>query len=229
MSSENVEIVERWYAAYNGRDLEGALALMHPEVDATSAGMSGVEGESFRAEVSGVGDLEATGRAAHSAYPADGKSAIDALLDTIERIRKLPLPSDPLLGQSTLNIGLIGGGVAPNVIPPSASAQIHFRIVEPVEPLKAAIQGQLAPGVTVSFPVEMPLFKGGVAPAGWETTVVSYASDLPFLAVLAHDGKRFVLRERPLVDAPHPFDRLIDEERGAIFQADLDRHHASST
>jgi ketosteroid isomerase-like protein len=46
MSAENVETVERWYAAYNDRDLEGALALMHPQVDATSAGMSGVEGSS---------------------------------------------------------------------------------------------------------------------------------------------------------------------------------------
>lgn len=127
-------------------------------------------------------DLEATGRAAHSAYPAEGVSAIDALLDTIERIRRLPLPSDPLLGQSTLNIGLIEGGVAPNVISPSASAQLHFRVVETFEPLKKAIGGLLAPGVTVSFPVEMPLFKGGTAPPGWETTVVSYASDLPFLA-----------------------------------------------
>jgi acetylornithine deacetylase len=127
-------------------------------------------------------DLEATGRAAHSAYPAEGVSAIDALLDTIERIRRLPLPSDPLLGNSTLNVGLIGGGVAPNVISPSASAQLHFRVVESFEPLKEAIRRLLAPGVSVSFPVEMPLVKGGTAPPGWETTVVSYASDLPFLA-----------------------------------------------
>jgi acetylornithine deacetylase len=127
-------------------------------------------------------DLEAAGRAAHSAYPAEGVSAIDALLDTIERIRRLPLPSDPLLGDSTLNIGLIGGGVAPNVISPSATAQLHFRVVQSFEPLKEAIRRLLAPGVRVSFPVEMPFFKGGTAPPGWETTVVSYASDLPFLA-----------------------------------------------
>jgi len=126
-------------------------------------------------------DLEASGRAAHSAYPEDGVSAIAALLDTIERIRRLPLPSDPLLGQSTLNLGIIRGGVAPNVIPPSASAQILIRIVEPTEPLKAAIRGLAAPGVTVRFPVELPFYKGGAAPAGWDTTVVSYASDLPFL------------------------------------------------
>ncbi|HWN18124.1 MAG TPA: M20/M25/M40 family metallo-hydrolase [Gemmatimonadales bacterium] len=126
-------------------------------------------------------DLQATGRAAHSAYPDEGVSAIAALLDTIERIRRIPLPSDPLLGQSTLNLGLIGGGVAPNVIPPAASAQILIRTVEPTGPLKNAIKGLLAPGVTVDFRVELPFYKGGAAPAGWETTVVSYASDLPFL------------------------------------------------
>ena len=126
-------------------------------------------------------DLEASGRAAHSAYPEDGISATDALLDTIERIRQLPLPSDPLLGQSTLNLGIIRGGVAPNVIPPSASAQILIRTVEPTESLKTAIRGIATPGVTVQFSVELPFYKGGAAPPGWDTTVVSYASDLPFL------------------------------------------------
>lgn len=127
-------------------------------------------------------DLEATGRAAHSAYPEEGVSAIAALLDSIERIRRIPLPAGPLLGASTLNLGLINGGVAPNVIPPSASAQLHFRIVEPTGPLRAAIAAALAPGVSATFPVELPFHRGGPAPAGWETTVVSYSSDLPFLA-----------------------------------------------
>jgi acetylornithine deacetylase len=126
-------------------------------------------------------DLEATGRAAHSAYPDEGVSAIAALLDTIERIRHLPLPSDPILGPSSLNLGLIAGGVAPNVIPPAASAQLLIRTVEPSEPLKARIRALASPGVTVAFPVELPFYKGGSAPSGWDTTVVSYASDLPFL------------------------------------------------
>jgi acetylornithine deacetylase len=126
-------------------------------------------------------DLRATGKAAHSAYPQDGISAIAALLDTIERIRGMPLPVDPLLGESTLNLGLINGGVAPNVIPPSASAQLLVRTVEPTEPLKAVIRKLVSPQVTVEFPVELPCYKGGSAPAGWDTTVVSYASDLPFL------------------------------------------------
>lgn len=126
-------------------------------------------------------DLHATGRAAHSAYPEEGRSAIAALLDTIERIRRMPLPRDPLLGQSTLNVGLIGGGVAPNVLAPEAEAQILIRIVEPTGPLRAAIRSLASPGVSVTFPVELPFHKGGAAPEGWDTTVVSYASDLPFL------------------------------------------------
>jgi acetylornithine deacetylase len=127
-------------------------------------------------------DLEATGRAAHSAYPDEGHSAVAALLDTIERIRRMPLAHDPLLGPSTLNVGLIEGGVAPNVLAPEASAQILIRTVEPTGPLKAAIQALAAPGVAVAFPVELPSHKAGAPPAGWDTTVVSYASDLPFLA-----------------------------------------------
>lgn len=135
-------------------------------------------------------DLTARGRAAHSAYPEEGVSAIAALLDTIERIRRLPLAQDSLLGQSTMNLGLINGGVAPNVIPPAATAQLLIRTVEPTEPLKQAIRELLAPEVTVEFPVELPYYKGGAAPQGWETTVVSYASDLPFLGAW---GERYQL------------------------------------
>jgi acetylornithine deacetylase len=126
-------------------------------------------------------ELDATGRAAHSAYPEEGASAIEALLDTIDRIRRLPLPTDPLLGPSTLNVGLIEGGVAPNVLAPHASAQILIRTVEPTENLKSAIRDLAAPGVAITFPVDLPFHKAGATPAGWDTVVVSYTSDLPFL------------------------------------------------
>lgn len=152
-------------------------------------------------------DLTARGRAAHSAYPEKGVSAIAALLDTIERIRGLDLPHDPLLGPSTLNLGLIDGGVAPNVIAPHASAQLLVRTVEPTGPLKAAISRLLAPGVSVAFPVELPFHKAGGAPPGWDTTVVSYASDLPFLStwgegfqlgpgsiLVAHTSEEYILK-----------------------------------
>jgi acetylornithine deacetylase len=165
-------------------------------------------------------DLEASGRAAHSAYPEDGVSATDALLDTIERIRRLPLPSDPLLGQSTLNLGIIRGGVAPNVIPPSASAQILIRTVEPTESLKTAIRGLTTPGVTVQFSVELPFYKGGIAPPGWDTTVVSYASDLPFLEPW---GERYQLGPGTirLAHTSHEHIRKADLLRGVDLYARL--------
>jgi acetylornithine deacetylase len=165
-------------------------------------------------------DLEATGRAAHSAYPDEGVSAIAALLDTVERIRRMPLPSDPLLGQSTLNLGLIEGGVAPNVIPPWASAQLLIRTVQPTEPLKSAIRGLLAPEVSVEFRVELPFYKGGAAPAGWDTTVVSYASDLPFLSAW---GERYQLGPGTIrvAHTSHEHIRKADLLRGVDLYAQL--------
>lgn len=126
-------------------------------------------------------DLEATGRAAHSAYPHEGHSAIVPLLETLRRIRRLPLPFDPMLGQSTLNIGTIQGGVAPNVIPAHASAQVLIRTVGPTKELKEQLRLAAEPGVTVTPAVELPYHKGEALP-GWETSVVAYASDLPFFA-----------------------------------------------
>jgi len=126
--------------------------------------------------------LRCEGRAAHSAYPDEGQSALLPLLDTLETFRRLPLEIDPMLGPSTLNIGIVTGGVAPNVVPPRAEAQILVRLVGPSASVRERLAAAAAPGVTVSFPVELPFFKNTAPPpAGWETTVVSFASDLPFL------------------------------------------------
>jgi acetylornithine deacetylase len=126
--------------------------------------------------------LRAEGRAAHSAYPEEGISAIERLLRVIDRIRALPLPLDELLGPATLNLGTIKGGVAPNVIAPAAEATILIRSVGPTAALQGAITGCTEPGVTAEFVSEIPAYKGR-APEGWESTVVSFASDLPF-----HEG-----------------------------------------
>jgi acetylornithine deacetylase len=127
--------------------------------------------------------LECEGRAAHSGYPELGCSAINPILDTLERLRRMPLPTDPMLGSGTLNVGVIEGGVAPNVIAPSARAQLLFRLVGPSDELRRQVLAQAAEGVLVTFPTELPYFKNTVPPpAGWETTVVAYASDLPFHA-----------------------------------------------
>ena len=125
-------------------------------------------------------DVKATGRAAHSAYPEEGSSAIVALLETVRRIRRLSPPFDPRLGPTTLNVGTIRGGVAPNVIPDAASAQLLFRTVAPTDPLKQAVLGAAEPGVEITFPLEIPSVTAESLP-GWEQTTVSFASDLPFL------------------------------------------------
>ncbi len=74
-------------------------------------------------------ELIARGKMAHSAYPELGESAIEKLLDALEAIRRIQLPSDAVLGASTLNIGTIRGGRAPNVIPDEARAEIFIRLV----------------------------------------------------------------------------------------------------
>jgi acetylornithine deacetylase len=156
-------------------------------------------------------DLQATGRAAHSAYPDEGDSAVEALLDTLERIRRLPLAVDPLLGASTLNVGTIEGGVAPNVLAPTARAQVLIRTVGPTDELKAELAGMACPGVRLSIGLEIPAYKG-TAPDGWETTVVSYASDLPFYIGW---GRRFQLGPGTI--------RLAHTDGERIRKADLHR------
>ncbi len=78
-------------------------------------------------------ELEAKGKMAHSAYPELGESAIEKLLDALDRVRALPLPTHPTSGPCTMNIGLIEGGRAPNVIPDHAVAHLLFRLVGPAE------------------------------------------------------------------------------------------------
>jgi hypothetical protein len=73
--------------------------------------------------------LHAGGRAAHSSFPELGDSAIDKLLDALMVIRGVALPEDPLLGRTHYTVGLIEGGVAPNVVSPHASAELMFRTV----------------------------------------------------------------------------------------------------
>ena len=125
--------------------------------------------------------LESEGRAAHSAYPDEGRSALLPILDTLERLRRLPLPEDPMLGRGSLNVGVLRGGVAPNVIPASARGELLMRLVGPSAALRQQIAACAEPTVTVTFPTELPYYKNTApAPAGWTTTVVGYASDLPF-------------------------------------------------
>ena len=80
-------------------------------------------------------EIEASGRMAHSAYPELGESAIEKLLEALNRLRGIKLPEDEMLGKTTCNIGIIQGGRAPNVIADSAHAEVMYRLVRPGEGL----------------------------------------------------------------------------------------------
>jgi len=123
-------------------------------------------------------EIAASGRMAHSAYPELGESAIDKLLDALARIRAIPLPVDDLLGPSTLNIGTIAGGRAPNVIADEAKAEIFVRLVGDSTATKDAIAAAVAGKAEAREMIEIPALRLGSLP-GIETTVVAYTTDIP--------------------------------------------------
>src|SRR5579862_1560890 len=104
--------------------------------------------------------LTARGRLAHSAYPELGDSAIEKLLDALNAIRKVELPVDIILGASTLNIGTIQGGRAPNVIPDEARAELFIRLVGDAGNTRRALERAVSPwaerGVELNWVLEIP-------------------------------------------------------------------------
>lgn len=123
-------------------------------------------------------EIVARGKLAHSAYPELGESAILKLLDALERIRRIELPVDPVLGPSTLNIGTLSGGRAPNVIPDEARAEVFVRLVGDSGQIRAALEAAAAPSAAAEPVLEIPALHLGSLP-GFETTVVAYTTDIP--------------------------------------------------
>jgi acetylornithine deacetylase len=123
-------------------------------------------------------EVSATGKMAHSAYPELGDSAIHKLIDALAEMRRMPLPTDPLLGPSTLNIGTISGGVAPNVIADVASAEILVRLVGDSTATKQAIARAVKGRAELLEVLEIPAVHLGSLD-GLETTVVAYTTDIP--------------------------------------------------
>jgi acetylornithine deacetylase len=119
-----------------------------------------------------------TGKMAHSAYPELGESAIDKLLDVLADIRRIPLPADALLGPSTLNIGTLSGGRAPNVVPDEARADIMIRLVGDSGETKAALTRAAEGRAELREIIEIPAVRLG-AVVGIPTTVVAFTTDIP--------------------------------------------------
>lgn len=150
--------------------------------------------------------IRTSGRAAHSAYPEEGESAIEALLDILDDIRRTRFPNDDFFGDTTVNIGTIEGGTALNVIPPKAEAGIAIRLTTKKEPIEQALEnivrgrGEIEV-LSFSEPVKLHIIEG------FRQKVVRFTTDIPYLTnwgqplligpgsiLVAHTKDEFVLK-----------------------------------
>ena len=125
--------------------------------------------------------VRATGKMAHSAYPELGDSAIHKLIEALNNVLRIELPSNPDIGQSTLNIGLIEGGRAPNVIADKAVGQVMVRLVGPSEEIHRALEKAVSGLAEIEYTLEFPAVR--LKPIeGMETMVASFGTDIPELS-----------------------------------------------
>jgi len=125
-------------------------------------------------------EVTARGKMAHSAYPELGESAIEKLVAALGRLRSMPLPSDPQIGPCTLNIGLVEGGRAPNVIADYAHADLLYRLIGPSDELRRKIIETAGDQVEVIFPLELPFVRLRTID-GLPTMVAAFTTDIPRL------------------------------------------------
>jgi acetylornithine deacetylase len=120
------------------------------------------------------------GEAAHSAYPHLGHSATRDLVLLLAELDDVRMPSDALLGETTINIGSLAGGVADNVVAPSAEARLMARLVSPADDVWQALERWSAGRATLERSIEIPAMRLGTM-HGFPTSVVAFATDIPAL------------------------------------------------
>ena len=126
-------------------------------------------------------EVIAKGRMAHSAYPELGESAIDKLLEALNRLRSVKLPTVEGIGPSTVNIGVIEGGRAPNVVPDHACAKLLYRLVGPSDQLRKDIVAAVGDLAQVDFTLEIPFLRLQTID-GLPTMVAAFTTDIPALS-----------------------------------------------
>lgn len=120
------------------------------------------------------------GQAAHSAYPHLGQSATSDLVHLLAELDAMQLPTDDLLGNTTINIGSLSGGVADNVVAPSAEARLMIRLVTPAADMMSRIEAWAKGRATLEWGPMVPPMKLGVVD-GFQTSVAAFATDIPAL------------------------------------------------
>lgn len=151
--------------------------------------------------------LTAEGRASHSAYPEEGESAIEKLMDVLQDVRRHEWPIDRVLGDTTCNIGVIAGGTRPNVIPANANAVLQFRLVTNADELKASLEKLIASRVEIEYLSENdPVYLTTVD--SLEQCVVRFTTDIPYLF---HWGKPLLIGPGSILQA-HTDHEFVEKE-----------------
>ena len=156
--------------------------------------------------------FRASGKMAHSAYPELGDSAVHKLVRVMARLLEMDLPVTEDVGPSTLNIGLIQGGRAPNVIADAAEAQVLVRLVSDSAPIRAAILEAASGLAEVDFTLEIP-FARLRAVEGLPTMIAKFTTDIP---KLSNWGEPLLLGPGDIQVAHTPYEKLPKKE---LFEA----------
>ena len=152
--------------------------------------------------------VHATGRAAHSAYPEEGVSAIEILMDVLNDLQGHAFPEDDFMGETQLNIGVISGGTQANIVPDSARAELMLRTVSEVTDLKRELEGIVRERADLEYTFESdPIRMEPVE--GFDTTVVAFATDIP---LLTNWGRPYLLGPGSILDAHTDHERIAKEE-----------------
>jgi acetylornithine deacetylase len=145
---------------------------------------------------------------AHSAYPELGESAIGKLVEALHDVLAMPLPIEPEIGPTTLNIGLISGGYAPNVIADNAEAHLLVRTVGPSEEVKDAITQVVAGRADVSFSLDLSCVRMRRV-GNFPTMIAKFATDIPSLTAW---GEPFLLGPGSIHVAHTPDEKIGKQE-----------------
>jgi acetylornithine deacetylase len=153
-------------------------------------------------------ELRARGRMAHSAYPELGESAINKLVETLHDVLAMPLPVEPEIGPSTLNIGLISGGYAPNVISDKAEAHILVRTVGPSDGIKQALTEIVGDRADLDFSLDLPFVRMRRV-GNLPTMIASFTTDIP---ALTDWGEPYLLGPGSIHVAHTPHEKIAKKE-----------------
>jgi len=200
----------------SGEERDSAGAILANETPRGSRFLVNGEPTDNRLALASKGALRAvfraTGKMAHSAYPELGDSAIHKLVRVMARLLEMELPVTEDVGPSTLNIGLIHGGRAPNVIADMAEAQVLVRLVGDSAPIRASILKAAEGLADVDFTLEIPFVRLR-AVEGLPTMVAKFTTDIP---KLSNWGEPLLLGPGNIHVAHTPHEKLAKKE---LFEA----------